>query len=1012
MALLVGREQPLAELRTAFEDASSGRGCLVLLAGEPGIGKTCLADAFATQATERGARVVWGRAWEAGGAPAYWPWIEALRALDPRALTLFAPSDLADPAEARFRLFDTVARFLAQAGRAAPIVIVLDDLHAADVASLTLLHFVARSLRAARVLLIGTFRDADARMLPDVDEALAKVAREGRFVALGRLHRADVATWIRAAAAHPETESSRSDADTVADAIFASSEGNPLFVAELLRLWRARSDLPPGRLPDGVRGVIAARLAVVPPEVRGLLEVASVLGKDIDLALVGELARIGSVEVRDLVAIAMRADLLVASGVQALSERVRFSHILLREVLFAGLPAGRQAELHAQAAKLLLARAAVAPGAPLTEAVHHLLAAGPVVRPDEAIAWSRRAAERAVARLAFDEAALLLERVVPLAARADGLRCDLVLELAAAQIGAGHATRGCGSAVQAAQLARALDDPRRLAAAALCYGSVFRFAVIDAVLVGLLEDALARLPPDESALRARLLSRLAAALQPAVDPQQPIRMAREALALVPPGQADVRLEVLVASTSAMSYFAEPAERRSLDEELIRLGEQRGDRVSVLRGLTRLIFDHLEAGDARAADAATAAYERLARAVGLPGHLWRAPLLRAMRAIMQGRFDDAEALAAEAGAIAARVDDANAGFALACQRMGLLMAAGRLDEAAAHLPVMLDHLDRGMHDPLYARTCRLGMLARIGRLQEARADLDWLAAQGGLLAGRQMMVWAAEACVALGDRDRAQWLLPLLTPLAHRIHCWGNAAMICEGPIVHAQARLLALLDRADEAAAAYTLALERARALDAPALVARIERDQAADRSGRPLPPRASAEPLVFQMQRDGDSWTIAAGSTFRLRDSRGLQLLARLVASPGQDFHVTDLLAPPGATGFVQDAGEALDGRAIAGYRQRLAELREDQAEAEAMNDAGRLARVRAEIEALEQELARGVGLGGRARRSDSTVEKARVNVRQRLQDAIARIAEHDAALGKHLGQAIRTGTLCRYDP
>jgi hypothetical protein len=183
--------------------------------------------------------------------------------------------------------------------------------------------------------------------------------------------------------------------------------------------------------------------------------------------------------------------------------------------------------------------------------------------------------------------------------------------------------------------------------------------------------------------------------------------------------------------------------------------------------------------------------------------------------------------------------------------------------------------------------------------------------------------------------------------------------------------------------------------------------------SGRTsAPPPSPRAPPRFELVLEGNVWAIRADTTFHLPDSRGLRILAQLVGHPGRELHVTDLVAPPGESGHVEDAGDALDARAIAAYRARLEDLRDAEAEATAHNDPGRAARAREELEAITSELARGVGLGGRARKASSTAEKARVNVRQRLQDAITRIAAHSPALARHLRRSLRTGTFCCYEP
>jgi tetratricopeptide (TPR) repeat protein len=440
-----------------------------------------------------------------------------------------------------------------------------------------------------------------------------------------------------------------------------------------------------------------------------------------------------------------------------------------------------------------------------------------------------------------------------------------------------------------------------------------------------------------------------------------------------------RLEVLVAATSALSYFGDPRERLVLDTELVTLATRLGDRVSALRGLMRLAFEHLEIGDTESADRTIEDYDRLSRAVNLPAFRWRAPMLRAMRAVMQGRFDESEALCAEAAATAARVDDAIAPLTLAIHTAGRLWAARRLDELDAHLPRALELL-APIADGVYRRAFRVGMLARLGRAEEARDDLEFLVRHDPPLRGLPVLVFAADACLALGDRDAAATLAQLLAPIANRHHDWGGLLMVMEGPIADWVERL-------------HELAGQR--------------------------PVTHVAEPSVsapttarFELIKEGELWTIRADTTFRLRDTRGLSILEKLVTHPGREFHVTDLVAPAGERGLLEDAGDALDAQAIAAYKHRLEDLREAETEATEHNDLARAAAARAEIDALANELARGVGLGGHARKASSTTEKARVNVRQRLLDAMTRIAEHSPALGKHLRQAIRTGTFCSYDP
>jgi len=166
-------------------------------------------------------------------------------------------------------------------------------------------------------------------------------------------------------------------------------------------------------------------------------------------------------------------------------------------------------------------------------------------------------------------------------------------------------------------------------------------------------------------------------------------------------------------------------------------------------------------------------------------------------------------------------------------------------------------------------------------------------------------------------------------------------------------------------------------------------------------------------MHTEGELWRIErGGAVVRVRDSRGLQLLAKLVGRPGEELHVLALASDDAASAPESSAGEMIDERARKAYRQRLAALEEDLTDAERAADRGRAARLLREKEALVAELARATGLGGRGRPAGSQTERARVNVQRRLKDAISRIAEADAGLGRFFEGAVSTGTFCCFRP
>ena len=255
--LFVDRKRETVEMRAVLDDALAGRGGLLLLSGEPGIGKTSLADLITTEAAVRGARVAWGRCWEGGGAPAYWPWIAVVRACmrdrDPLALDAMVGHGAeliatlvpelrgsgaraaereqipgvsgltsGEPGDQRFRLFDSISTRLAVLARERPLVVVLDDCHAADPASLLLLRFIARDLRHLPLMLIVTYREAEVSRDPERAELMAELGREGIRIALRGLTAADVAEFV-------EASTGRRPHERTVERLVSATEGNPFF---------------------------------------------------------------------------------------------------------------------------------------------------------------------------------------------------------------------------------------------------------------------------------------------------------------------------------------------------------------------------------------------------------------------------------------------------------------------------------------------------------------------------------------------------------------------------------------------------------------------------------------------------------------------------------------------------------------------------------------------------------------------------------------------------------------
>src|ERR1043165_2068909 len=309
--MLVGRGREVAALSAGLSQLASGRGGVTLISGEPGIGKTRLVSELAAIASERNIRIAWGRCWEAGGAPAFWPWQEALGALGmrfPDGGNIAA----SDPAQARFALFRDITAVLT-ADRT-PLLIVLEDLHAADQSSVLLLEFLTSQVRSVPIAIVGTYRDLEASLRAEIGDVLARVGRAGSVLALARLRADEVAAVVREGI---------DDADPALIArVFDTTHGNPLFVSEIVR--QLRTGAASTAIPLGVREIIRQRLGLVSPAARRVLKAAAVLGVELGAADIARLAPDGATEI----------DAASASGlVTRHGDRLRVAHALYREAL-------------------------------------------------------------------------------------------------------------------------------------------------------------------------------------------------------------------------------------------------------------------------------------------------------------------------------------------------------------------------------------------------------------------------------------------------------------------------------------------------------------------------------------------------------------------------------------------------------------------------------------------------------------------------------------------------------
>ena len=803
----VGRDAARERLLAALDDVRGGERRVVVVSGEPGIGKSRLAAEAARAAYDAGATVLAGRCHEEPIGP-FAPFVEALRPLgEVRA------EPAADPGAARLRLFDEVAGLLAGAAGERPVLLVLDDLHWADPATLRLLAHLAAAPEPAALLLVGTYRQTDLGRGHPLSALLADLRREPRAerIALDGLDAGATASLIGGWVGDAEPG--------LAARVLAETEGNPFFIEEVLRdLLESGADDDGIRVPESVREVIGRRVERLSAGALAALEAAAAYGREFDVGVLAAAAPQQRDALLDGLDEAERAQLvrpLTVGTTRGMGAgRWAFSHALVRDAIYDELPTLRRARLHAA-----IADALVRGGGATAEAAHHAYEAAALDGGGRAVALSREAAAEALAGLDYEAAAAHTAHAL------QALELDPAAgphDRAAVLIEHGDALARAGDPGAVAAFAEARDlatgAPDLVARAALgACGVGVTIIDVDLDRAAWLEAAVEQLGDGHPGLRARLLARLAIELAYAGDrlgalSEAAVDAARAA------GDPDALLAALNARHVALWHPDGLGERLAVADEMIALAAAHDRPEDELQGRNWRAVDLWERGDTPAFEAELERYAALSGRLRLATFAWYVPMWRAALRILRGEGEAAQPLIAEAVAIGARAGDANAELCAGMLEFQRIVNERRFaDFPFAFVDAKIAASPAG---PAY-RASRAWAAAELGRTAAARADVDWICADDLARLPFDFNWMSAigelgEALAALGDGARAEQLYRVALPYADRVVTSGRA-IGSQGSVEHTLGRLAATAGRPLAAIRHFRAAIEAQARVDARA---------------------------------------------------------------------------------------------------------------------------------------------------------------------------------------------------
>ncbi|MGH9030571.1 MAG: ATP-binding protein [Acidimicrobiia bacterium] len=882
---LVGRAAALAAGLAAVDNALIGRGQLLLVSGEAGIGKTVLARELTDHAAGRGALVLWGQCWEGAGVPALWPWTQVLRS----GLTARPGADLGeggplvadqaskpaggDAEAARFRLFDAATGFLTAAAEGHGLVVVLDDLQWADDASLRLLQFASRHLTLDPVLIVGAYRDDEAH------DRLRRVAADTESIPLAGLARPEVAELMTAISGTSPTEAGVAS-------VWRRTGGNPFLVRELTRLTAAQDDAGGGAtiaavVLDRFRDILDRRLARLSQPCADLLAVSAVIGAEVPLTVLrGAIADTG--DLPSLLDEAVGARVLVEATDAG---SYRFCHDLFRETIVARLPSDARHRLHLTVGRALESLRDEGARVHPAELAAHFGGTGGAT-PSEAVRYGIAAADDVTARMAFEEAcALYQQALAALDAAPDpdpSTRLDLLLRLGEVGNQSGDAASALGAYRDAGDLARHLNDVDGLARSAIGIHTLGWRASHEEPIARL-EEAAGLLAETPSVLRARVLASLARELHHSLEMTNRDRalvLARRAVDLARTQEDAATLGYsLLALHDACWRPGTAAERLVLLDDMLSAATAASDDELVAQARLLRATALLELGDPEGSTELDL-YCRLCEDLGHARARYGSLSRRAVLALLDGRLDEGSELAEGAFSLSQQIGEPDA----AGVRETLLWAATRV---GADLPTWSPRLASNPWPG--TPVAEAVLLVAAGRLDAARSvltrvDLDNLPHTYDL----ELLAFLADAMAAAGTAEQQDRVYQTLQPYAGTHVVVGGCASYF-GAVDHYLALLAEANDRPADAVSHTEAALGMHERLGAVAWMrcsrALLDRLQAS--TGDPSPTGA------YEFRREGDVWSLAfVGDQVHMPDSKGLRDIAVLLAHPGQAVSAKRLYA------------------------------------------------------------------------------------------------------------------------